>query len=105
MESGLITTMARNLFLQSQIKSRCSCTAKSNYTLIKLTTRRWQHSKPVESRGVTGVMKAWQIRRYGGNDELTLSESVRAPRILHPDDILVSVSAASLNMLDIRMRG
>ncbi|XP_022340304.2 NAD(P)H oxidoreductase RTN4IP1, mitochondrial-like [Crassostrea virginica] len=104
MESGLITTMARNLFLQSQIKSRCSCTAKSNYTLIKLTTRRWQHSKPVESREVTGVMKAWQIRRYGGNDELTLSESVRAPRILHPDDILVSVSAASLNMLDIRMR-
>lgn len=52
-----------------------------------------------------GVMKAWQIRRYGGNEELTWSESVRVPRILHPDDILVSVNAASLNMLDIRMRG
>lgn len=42
---------------------------------------------------------------YVGNEELTWSESVRVPRMLHPDDILVSVNGASLNMLDIRMRG
>jgi NADPH:quinone reductase-like Zn-dependent oxidoreductase len=52
-----------------------------------------------------GTMKAWQIRRYGGNDELMWSESVRVPRIVHPEDVLVAVNAASLNMLDIRMRG
>lgn len=50
-------------------------------------------------------MRAWQIRRYGGKDELTWSESVRVPRIIHPEDILVNVNAASINMLDIRMRG
>lgn len=104
MEAGLLTTMARNLLLQSQIKHLCSSHPRSNVTFLKLTSKRWQHTR-AESRGVRGVMKAWQIRRYGGNEELTWSESVRVPRILHPDDILVSVNAASLNMLDIRMRG
>lgn len=104
MEAGLLTTMARNLLLQSQIKYLCSSHPKSHITFLKQSSKRWQHTR-AEPRGVRGVMKAWQIRRYGGNEELTWSESVRVPRILHPDDILVSVNAASLNMLDIRMRG
>lgn len=103
MEAGLLTTMARNLLLQSQIKYLCSSHPKSNITFLKQSSKRWQHTR-AEPRELKGVMKAWQIRRYGGNEELTWSESVRVPRILHPDDILVSVNAASLNMLDIRMR-
>lgn len=104
LETGLATTMARNLLRQSYIKSLCASQKKSHKAVLNPGTWRCQHSKTAP-REMSGVMKAWQIRRYGGNDELMWSESVRVPRIVHPEDVLVAVNAASLNMLDIRMRG
>ncbi|ESO92256.1 hypothetical protein LOTGIDRAFT_162911 [Lottia gigantea] len=50
-------------------------------------------------------MSAWQIHGYGENEKLTLSTSSRIPAIKHPKDILVEVHAASVNPIDIRMRG
>ncbi|KAK3098765.1 hypothetical protein FSP39_022868 [Pinctada imbricata] len=50
-------------------------------------------------------MKAWQIHQYGSNEELTFSNTVRVPRVRNPKDILVKVHAASVNPIDIRMRG
>ncbi|XP_061171258.1 reticulon-4-interacting protein 1 homolog, mitochondrial-like [Saccostrea echinata] len=104
LETALITKMAKNILRQSYIKLLCSSPAKSHNAILNLASQRRHHTK-VSVKEARGVMRAWQIRRYGGNDELTWSESVRVPRIIHPEDVLVNVTAASLNMLDIRMRG
>lgn len=50
-------------------------------------------------------MAAWQIHSYGGLEELQLSKSVRIPTIMNPNDILIKVSAASVNPIDIAMMG
>lgn len=52
-----------------------------------------------------GTMRAWQIHQYGGNEELTLSDSVTIPKIKDPKGILINVHAASINPIDCRMRG
>ena len=40
-----------------------------------------------------------------GNEELSLSTSARIPNIQSPKDILVEVQAASVNPIDVMMRG
>lgn len=50
-----------------------------------------------------GKMCAWQIHSYGGIEELQLSCSVREPIITKPDDVLVSISASSVNPIDVAM--
>ncbi|XP_041950522.1 reticulon-4-interacting protein 1 homolog, mitochondrial-like isoform X5 [Alosa sapidissima] len=50
-------------------------------------------------------MRAWVINRYGTNDELALMENHPAPSVNHAHEVLVKVHAASLNPLDISMRG
>ena len=40
-----------------------------------------------------------------GNEELSLSTSARIPNIQSPKDILVEVHAASVNPIDVMMRG
>lgn len=50
-----------------------------------------------------GKICAWQIHAYGGVEELQLSCSVREPVISKPDDVLVNVSACSVNPIDVAM--
>lgn len=52
-----------------------------------------------------GKMCAWQIHAYGGVEELQLSCSVREPVISKPDDVVVNVSACSINPIDVAMMG
>lgn len=50
-------------------------------------------------------MQAWQIYQYGGNEELTLSDGARAATIKGPNELLIKVHAASINPIDVNMRG
>ncbi|KAK7487754.1 hypothetical protein BaRGS_00021021 [Batillaria attramentaria] len=50
-------------------------------------------------------MMAWQIYQYGGNEELTLSDRARAATIKAPNELLIKVHAASVNPIDVKMRG
>lgn len=60
---------------------------------------------PAPNPGARGHMSAWQIHQYGGNEELALSSTVRMPTLRSPEDILIQVHAASVNPIDVRMRG
>lgn len=51
------------------------------------------------------LMSAWHIHSYGSNEELMLSTNSRVPTIHRPWDVLVEVHAASVNPVDIKMRG
>ena len=51
-----------------------------------------------------GRMRAWQINAYGNTSQLELNDT-NAPRILHPNDVLVRVHAASINPIDTQMLG
>ncbi|KAL8595333.1 hypothetical protein ACOMHN_020086 [Nucella lapillus] len=50
-------------------------------------------------------MQAWQIHQYGDNKEVTLSDKARAATIKAPNELLIKVHAASVNPIDVRMRG
>lgn len=50
-------------------------------------------------------MSAWVIDQYGSNDVLKYSEEIPTPTVSSPREVLVKVHAASLNPLDIAMRG
>ncbi|CAL1539461.1 unnamed protein product [Lymnaea stagnalis] len=57
------------------------------------------------SSNAAASMSAWQINRYGGIEELTLSTTTRAATIKNPNELLVRVHASSINPIDIRMMG
>uniref|UniRef100_A0A672IJW0 NAD(P)H oxidoreductase RTN4IP1, mitochondrial n=1 Tax=Salarias fasciatus TaxID=181472 RepID=A0A672IJW0_SALFA len=50
-------------------------------------------------------MSAWVIDQYGTNGVLRYTEEISMPTINSPSDILIKVNAASLNPLDVSMRG
>jgi NADPH:quinone reductase-like Zn-dependent oxidoreductase len=50
-------------------------------------------------------MQAWLIYYYGDNQQFTFSDSVQMPIIFSPKDVLIKVSASSINPIDIRRRG
>ena len=50
-------------------------------------------------------MSAWQLHKYGGNEQLGLTNTARIPPILNPQDVLIKVHAASVNPIDVAMRG
>lgn len=52
---------------------------------------------------ISPTMMAWQIHRYGGVEELEMSDTLRVPPITGPRDVLVEVHAASVNPIDTRM--
>lgn len=59
-------------------------------------------SKPVKQRGCHSRMSGWQIHAYSDNvQELQLSENVRKPFIRKPTELLVKVSASSVNPFDV----
>lgn len=57
------------------------------------------------ARTSTGRMQGWLIYYYGGNQQLTLSDSINTPILLSPKDVMIKVSASSINPIDIRRRG
>ena len=82
-------------------------TAGSTKTLAKagcsrVCSRRSVCSSP--SR-LQGCMSAWVIDQYGTNGLLRHTEEVTVPTISSASEVMIQVHAASLNPLDISMRG
>ncbi|XP_036941597.1 reticulon-4-interacting protein 1 homolog, mitochondrial-like [Acanthopagrus latus] len=50
-------------------------------------------------------MSAWVIDQYGTNEVLKYSEDTNVPTVNSPSEVMIKVHAASLNPLDISMRG
>lgn len=50
-------------------------------------------------------MSAWVIDQYGTNGVLKYTEEIIVPTVNSPSDVMIKVHAASLNPLDISMRG
>ncbi|XP_073348878.1 reticulon-4-interacting protein 1 homolog, mitochondrial-like [Pagrus major] len=50
-------------------------------------------------------MSAWVIDQYGTNEVLKYSEEINVPTVKSPSEVMIKVHAASLNPLDISMRG
>ncbi|KAI4801749.1 hypothetical protein KUCAC02_019624 [Chaenocephalus aceratus] len=80
--------------------------ADSTKTLARagwsLSCRRNVSSSP--SR-LQSCMPGWVIDQYGTNGVLTYTEDIPVPTVNSPNDVMIKVYAASLNPLDIAMRG
>ncbi|XP_034755558.1 reticulon-4-interacting protein 1 homolog, mitochondrial-like isoform X1 [Etheostoma cragini] len=50
-------------------------------------------------------MSAWVIDQYGTNGVLKFAEDITVPTVNYPSEVMIKVHAASLNPLDIFMRG
>lgn len=50
-------------------------------------------------------MSAWVIDQYGTNGVLRFTEDITIPAINSANEVLIKVSAAGLNPLDVSMRG
>lgn len=50
-------------------------------------------------------MPAWVIDKYGSNDVLRFTKNASFPVISYPNEVIVKVSAAGLNPIDVAMRG
>nr|XP_046228508.1 reticulon-4-interacting protein 1 homolog, mitochondrial-like [Scatophagus argus] len=50
-------------------------------------------------------MSAWVIDQYGTNGVLKFTEEIAAPTVSCPTEVMIKIHAASLNPLDISMRG
>ena len=59
----------------------------------------------INSKRFLSTMSAWQLHKYGGNEQLGLTNTARIPPILNPQDVLIKVYAASVNPIDVAMRG
>lgn len=78
------------------------------YTAIKsINEPPFPRTKTLSSIATTTPrqMQAWIIYYYGTNQQFTLSSNVQIPTILSPSDVLIKVSASSINPIDIRRRG
>uniref|UniRef100_T1JAF2 Alcohol dehydrogenase-like N-terminal domain-containing protein n=1 Tax=Strigamia maritima TaxID=126957 RepID=T1JAF2_STRMM len=49
------------------------------------------------------LVNAWQTFRYGDIEELKLSSHIKIPAIRRPNDLLVEIQSASVNVIDILM--
>ncbi|XP_068204055.1 reticulon-4-interacting protein 1 homolog, mitochondrial-like [Palaemon carinicauda] len=77
---------------QALLKARRTCTSRMKYST---------EAKPHKKEG-SYRMNRWQFDGYSGLDGLVLA-NVRIPPLLKPGDILIKVSAASVNPLDTAM--
>ncbi|XP_010734703.2 NAD(P)H oxidoreductase RTN4IP1, mitochondrial [Larimichthys crocea] len=57
------------------------------------------------SRTCRTIMPAWVIDKYGSNDVLRFTKNASFPIINYPNEVIVKVSAAGLNPIDVSMRG
>lgn len=77
-----------------------------NHLKLPLTyQKRWCQSQTLEKNSVdfTGTMSAWQLTNYGDESNLILAENVDIPIITDPNQVLVKVSATSVNPIDVEM--
>ncbi|XP_066978758.1 reticulon-4-interacting protein 1 homolog, mitochondrial-like isoform X2 [Macrobrachium rosenbergii] len=79
---------------QTFLKARHLCTSQMKLSI---------EAEPSEKAG-SFRMRRWQFDGYSGLDGVVLA-NVRVPPILKPGDVLVKVSAASVNPLDTAMLG
>lgn len=52
-----------------------------------------------------GRMTGWQIHAYGGIDEIQFNEKLKQPVVTSPTELLIKVSASSVNPIDVAMTG
>ncbi|XP_040920918.1 reticulon-4-interacting protein 1 homolog, mitochondrial-like [Toxotes jaculatrix] len=50
-------------------------------------------------------MSAWVIDKYGNNGVLRYTEEITVPTVSSPNEVMIKVHAASINPIDISMRG
>lgn len=82
------------------------CLKRSVYTAIKSISdppSSFSSSSSIRTSSIR--MQAWVIYYHGDNQQFTLSDSVQMPILHSPKDVLIKISAASLNPVDIRRRG
>lgn len=72
---------------------------KCRYATTSAETRKEPEKSIIQNEN---RMKAWQLHSYGDDFQLT---AARIPHIKHPDEILVNVEAASINPIDLAMKG
>ena len=81
------------------------CLKRSVYTAIKSISDPSSSFSASSIRTSAVRMQAWVIYYYGDNQQFTFSDSVQMPILHSPKDVLIKISAASLNPVDIRRRG
>lgn len=64
----------------------------------------WRNVCTSPSR-LQGCMSAWVIDQYGTNGVLKYTEEISIPTVSSPQEVMIKVHAASLNPLDVSMRG
>ena len=82
----------------------CSFFKRNVYTAIK-SINEPSVLYSTSSATTSGRMQAWVIYYFGDNQQFTFSDSVQMPIIRSPKDVLIKVSARSVNPIDIRRRG
>ncbi|XP_061742384.1 reticulon-4-interacting protein 1 homolog, mitochondrial-like [Nerophis ophidion] len=65
----------------------------------------WRLRRHVGSTRPQSTMSAWVLDQYGSNEVLRFSEDTPVPTITSSSQVMVQVHAASLNPLDVAMRG
>lgn len=78
----------------------------SNFKIPFNYSKRWCQSQTQEqnrSTDFTGTMTAWQLTNYGDETNLRMTENLEVPLVTDPNQILVKISAASVNPLDVEM--
>lgn len=68
-------------------------------------TRGYSTAPEVSKEYNRSKMLAWQVHCYGGLEELKLSKTVRIPHIKGPNDVMIQISASSVNPIDVAMMG
>lgn len=71
-------------------------------TAKSVCVRRNVCSSPSRSQS---CMSAWVIDQYGTNEVLKYTEEINMPTVNSPSEVMIKVHAASLNPLDVSMRG
>ncbi|XP_046393089.1 reticulon-4-interacting protein 1 homolog, mitochondrial [Ischnura elegans] len=84
------------------IASARVCIFKCSNKHLKVWVRKISDSS---GNGTRDRMRAWQIHSYGGLDVLCMTDSARVPAVKHPEDVLVEISASSVNPMDVAMMG
>lgn len=97
---GTVRAMASARFMC--LLNAASSTKTLARTGCSLCFRRYICSSPPRSQS---YMSAWVIDQYGTNGVLRYTEEITAPTIKSATDVMIKVCAASLNPLDMSMRG
>ncbi|XP_060946967.1 reticulon-4-interacting protein 1 homolog, mitochondrial-like [Limanda limanda] len=89
-------------WLRCLSRAQAAAAAGSTRTLALVSCRRHVCSSPP---GRQSCMSAWVVDQYGSNGVLRFTEEAPAPTVRSPTELTIQVHAASLNPLDLAMRG